>query len=219
MVSMPSFTPEPSRTRLDFFAPPHETQMTSLTPWLVAFLMAKAPHLTEARSWRIAQDIEQVVLSEQPLWDDPQGRARTALLLASVMWHESKFAIEVDEHTGRQRRRPYVCMMQVRVGRGRTQEGWTAQQLAEDRQKCLRAGLHIAQHSFRLCAGQPDHLRLAAYVSGSCRKGHPQSRVRIQEVKRWWSLHQPSFHDKALLESASMAYTPTRHPGASLKVN
>lgn len=181
--------------------------MNLLTAWLVAYMQAHSPTTDAARYQDIASDIIRVIEREGPIFKGRDGRVRTAGLLASIMWHESKFDPAVDTSVGRL---PTVCMMQIHMGGRRTREGWTAQQLVEDRQKCLTIGLRIAQRSFRMCRHLPIMDRLRAYTSGSCGRGAVPSRKRVKDAFVWYMTHPPSFDDKVFLNpSVGVSSTPT----------
>jgi hypothetical protein len=179
--------------------------MEHLISWLIAFMVAKAPTPDTDRYREIATDIAEVVTEQEPVYGGRHARFRTAALVASIMWHESKFAVSVDQRLGRERRRSMVCMMQINVGHKRTREGWSAQDLIQDRRKCVEAGLHIVQHSFEACRHLPESSRLRAYVSGSCSKGQSPSAARIRDADSWYFGHLPRFDDNVLLGSPSMA--------------
>ncbi len=196
--------------------------MEPITNWLVAFMLAHAPTTVPSeldRYHEIAQDIVGVVSDTAPLYEGRDARVRTAGLLASIMWHESGFKAEVD-HGGYGRRN--VCLMQVGVGRGRTQEGWSASDLIRHRRHCVEAGLRIARQSFEACRGLPESGRLRAYVSGSCRRGQRPSLLRVQTAKAWYTRQRPTFDDKVFLEPSSMVWDknqPVVPWGDSDKVN
>ena len=144
----------------------------------------------------------------------PQGRARTAALLLAVAFHESGYAPDVDKgpcymgkygKNGRCDGGRSVCMLQVMVGREyvtrtgekivpRTREGWTAQDLFEDRTKCFRAGMAKMRASMRMCAraGLPLEHQLTAYGAGTCDRpaGKRGSERLIGLYKRFWDRHE-----------------------------
>src|SRR5438445_11528132 len=124
--------------------------MSGMSPevvaWLVAAMSAWAPPgpNDSIRYDAIARDILTVALDpeESPVFDEPDARARTALVLASFAAAESGgFQIDVD--SGKRRgARGAVCMMQITVGPHGTSDGWSAKDLIENRSRCVRAGLH-----------------------------------------------------------------------------
>jgi hypothetical protein len=140
--------------------------------WLVAAMFAWAParESERARYTEIASDLAAVVYdpAEQPLFYGDDGRAKTALVLASIAAHESTFRPDVDDGRKRGDSGNSWCLMQMHIGAGRTIEGWNGHDLVSDRRNCFRAGLHIAQWSFRFCKAFPVQERLSAYASGRC---------------------------------------------------
>jgi hypothetical protein len=110
-----------------------------LIAWIVSFMVAVAPpgrptYIPEATETRdeamtryesIAQDIAEVVwdANEKPLFQGPNGRARTAALIMSVMLHESSFRKDVDTGIGKMARGDggkSWCLMQMNIGSGKT---------------------------------------------------------------------------------------------------
>lgn len=171
--------------------------MNELIGWLVAFMMSGTaqPSVaeTQERYRQIALDVVEVVQEQDPLFTGPDGRIQTAALLTSIMWYESRFEKSVE--VGRLRS-PNACLMQINVGRRKTLEGWTAQDLRQDRHKCLRAGLRIARSSFSACKNLPRADWLRAYVSGSCGKGAQGSHLRMGRAYAWLRTHPLTFDDK-----------------------
>src|ERR1700722_8559120 len=120
--------------------------------WLVVAMFASAPAKESgpARFTGIASDLAAVVYDpdEKPLYPGEDGRAKTALLLASIAAHESTFRVDVEDGRARGDGGNSWCFMQLHIGSGKTVEGWTGQDVSADRKLCFRAGLHIAQESF-----------------------------------------------------------------------
>jgi hypothetical protein len=54
------------------------------------------------------------------------------------------------------------------VSAARTLEGWSGEELLADRNRCIRAVLHIASRSFQTCRTLPLDDRLAMYAGGDC---------------------------------------------------
>lgn len=179
----------------------------TITEWLAGLMIAKAPpdrlaSLPQFRGWEetaeqkrvrygeIAEAVYRVTYdpAESPVFGGKLGRARTATLLLAIAFYEGGFAHDVDKgpcfregkHKGRCDGGLSACLMQLRVGRGTTTEGWTQADLFADREKCFRAGLHRVQTSFRACRRDGDaDARLDAYVSGLCHGGTPAGRARL----------------------------------------
>jgi hypothetical protein len=176
--------------------------MDSLVAYLVAAMVGWVPvyaqpdHETRDevidRYESIARDAATVALDpdETPLFDGPDGRARTALLMLSVASFESGYRKRVDDGRGRGDNGHSFCLMQIRVGTGATREGWTGPDLVEDRTRCFRAALHILRTSFGICHSAPLEDRLSAYASGSCTAGTEASKKRILRARNWSATHE-----------------------------
>ena len=164
-----------------------------IVAWLVAAMTAWAPPGPNdgARYEAIARDILTVALDpEEPaLFDEADGRARTALVLASFAAAESGgFLVDVD--SGKRRgSRGNVCMMQVGVGAHGTAEGWTAKDLIESRPRCVRAGLHLLHDSTQTCRANKGADRFSAYTHGRCVANNDITRFRVGRAQAWIKKH------------------------------
>lgn len=162
-----------------------------VTTWLVGAMVAWVPPLHDADRVRyesIAHDVVAVAFDaqEQPAFTGVDGRARTALLMASIASFESGYRADVDDGrvTGDHGRS--FCLMQVQVI-GKTAEGWTGQDLTSDRKKCFRAALKRIRISFDWCKDHAIEDRLAGYTSGQCRDGEHLARDRFFRARSYWS--------------------------------
>ena len=164
-----------------------------LWPWVLTAMVTWAPPRTDAdlaRYKSIASDIETVAYdpSEEPIVAGPDGRARTALLLASTAYDESFFRADVDDGSARGDGGRSVCVMQVWVNEGRTREGWTAPELIADREKCVRAALHIVRGSMAWCRwsrGLSGGDLLGGYTHGKCVHPNAIGRARWARAFTW----------------------------------
>lgn len=180
----------------------------ALAAWIASTMIALSPpadrarepafpgweETVEARTARyhaIAEAIADVALDpeETPLYGGEHGRWRTAALLVSLAHHEGGFAPDVDRgpcwrgHDGRNDRCDRgrsACLVQIRVGAGRTEEGWNQADLFGDRRKCFRAGLHRARRSFGACRRRGFKALLNAYASGRCDLGEHEGWTRLR---------------------------------------
>lgn len=162
--------------------------------------------------------------SEKPLFAGKYGRAMTLALVASLSWFESGYRKDVDFGLGKLGRgdsgRSW-CLMQIMLGRpdpatGETKKrvlltassfslvspgeaGWDqaygGEHLVQDRQRCLRTGLHMARRSFNACRSLPVEDRLSVYASGDCRRGRKKSRQRVKKAQRWLASSRPPLTD------------------------
>ncbi len=209
-----------------------EDDVQEFVAWIVAFLIAKAPpgqpqygglaetrQETETRYESIAQDLSEVVASEPPFYAGDQGIARTTSVMLSVAFFESAFSAKVDKGLLRGDGGRSVCLMQINVGKGRTNTwntvtnkfaspndkaeevelGWNASELLGDRKKCFRAAHRIMRRSIASCSRLGPLEALRSYASGSCEEGSDASRRRMSVAVRWFSAHTPTFKNNDIL--------------------
>jgi hypothetical protein len=181
--------------------------------WLVAAMFAWTPahEADRARFTEIASDLVAVVYdpAEQPLFPGEDGRAKTALLLASIAAHESTFREDVENGKARGDGGNSWCFMQLHIGSGKTVEGWTGADLTSDRRLCFRAGLHVARESFRMCNAFPVNEKLSAYASGQCGRSAP-SRAMVSRPIAY--IHHHPMNDEHLVYVEKNA-TLAKHEG------
>ena len=98
--------------------------------WLVAAMFAWTPakETDRARYTEIASDLAAVVYDpeEKPLFPGEDGRAKTALLLASIAAHESTFRVDVEDGRARGDGGTSWCFMQLHIGSGKRLKGGRA---------------------------------------------------------------------------------------------
>jgi hypothetical protein len=172
--------------------------IATLTTYLLQAMAAWVPAATQpegaekalVRYEAIAKDIAALTLDEaqNPLFAGNDGREKTALLVASIASFESFYRADVDEGRARGDKGASYCLMQVRVGEGKTPEGWTGADLIASRSKCLMAGLNRIRESFSMCKALPQAFRLAGYTAGHCVQ-EPKAEARMNRATRWLSAH------------------------------
>jgi hypothetical protein len=163
--------------------------MNALVAYLLAAMLAWSPPAdheyyepreeTVARYITIARTIAEVALdpAEPPLFGGPDGRAETALFIASVAFYESGgFRRDVELGTGKR-------------ARGDAGRSWCLMQVNQN--KCIRAGLHRMRESFRHCSGQTFLDRLSGYTDGRCRDGANAAHRRTKRAVEFWEQHPP----------------------------
>jgi hypothetical protein len=170
----------------------------------------------------IAKDATYVVWDprEKPIFKGSRGRERTATVLLAVVMFESAFRKDVDFGVGKMSRGDggkSWCLNQVNLGQATSEggtpnrivvtigggfkitdhqdEGWSGQDLVDDRQKCFHAALSILRSSFSACAKNPIEERLTQYASGHCDQGEEASRIRMGLALRWMGRRLPTFRD------------------------
>ena len=172
-----------------------------ITAWALAIMVAWAPpgrskisnaieteEEGHARYAEIAQTAIEVAYdpTTPPLFKGAYGRASTTALLLAVAFHESGFRRDVDLGLGKLARGSGTdsCLMQIRVGAGRTPQGWSHANLVQDRRKCFLAGLALIRKSFAACHRLSIRDWLSAYTRGRCVENDGSSRSRIDLATR-----------------------------------
>jgi hypothetical protein len=151
---------------------------------LAAWVLAAMVSLEASPPWaetyaETAEAIADVSL-EAPLFPGEHGPLRTAALLTSLAWFESRFDPRAVGDHGRS-----VCLVQVHAS-NHAALGVTRDELLEDPRTCLRAGLEMIRRSFAVCARRPLEERLGHYAAGKagCDRGLRESRHRVGLARR-----------------------------------
>lgn len=170
--------------------------MDPIIAWALAIMLAWAPpgrsgikdasetaEAGTARYGEIARDAARVAFDpgERPLVAGPRARSQSLAVLLSVAYHESGFRRDVDLGLGPLARGSGTdsCLMQIRVGKGTTPEGWSHADLVADRVKCFRAGFRLLRRSIGACRRLPPLDWLSAYARGQCAVDEPTSHALI----------------------------------------
>lgn len=186
----------------------YQGPMTSLASWIFQAIILLSPP-EKAVSWAshaeakesledkitryqsIASDMAEVIEDpeEKLVYSGKFAKERTAALLTSIAWMESGFRRDVDLGIGKKAKGGGLdsCLMQVRLGLGKTTEGWSSEDLTRDRKKCFKVGLAMVRGSFYSCRSLPTEEKLAAYASGNCRMGKNASKARMHVANRVFS--------------------------------
>jgi hypothetical protein len=153
------------------------------------------PEATLARYDGIAKTIAEVALdpAEPSLFGGPDGRAETALFIASVAFYESGgYRRDVQLGTGTHGKgdggRSWG-LMQINIGNRDTAEHWVGTDLVNDPAKCIRAGLHRMRESFTHCHALAFNDRLSGYTDGRCREGAVAAHRRTERAVAFWEEH------------------------------
>lgn len=169
----------------------------SLAAWLFAAMVSWSPpaqhregaRVASERYRSIAHDFAAVALDEHEpvVFDGPQGRPQTALLLAAIAASESSYRADVDSGQVKGDHGKSWCILQVQVY-GKTAENWTGEEIVADRKKCIRVALHRMKESFLECKALPLVYRLAGYTAGTCFED-PKAEYRTRRALSWWKTH------------------------------
>lgn len=168
------------------------------------------PESVEARYAARAADIASIVLDEEEPAVLPQDpwRARSALLLASLRFHEGRNWAFVERgdcnHRGFRNDGRGDCDQgrafggyQIQPGRGISLDGhewklWrigssdariTGPDLLADGELEARVALHMVRQSLRVCGS------LSIYTGEPCRGLHPHSDARMKKARDWFRQH------------------------------
>jgi hypothetical protein len=174
----------------------------AMMSWVVIYpTKLESREAAEARRQLLAEDYYEVAFdpAEEPLFKGPNGRAQTALFLSSIAGFEGAYSLKVQNGTTRGKLGE-VCLMQVMVHGGKTEEGWTVADLITDNRKCVRVALHILRKSQSICGdaksnNNESHIALTGadlygiYTSGKCFKGNFAAFQRLERPKKWMIEH------------------------------
>lgn len=172
--------------------------MKELAAWLLTLMNSIVPATTtksyspesiEDRQERyalIASDLAYVIMTNPPLFSTQDARIRTAALELDTAIAETGLALDADvgpcSH-GRCDNGRSACLMQIHFydGKTATSEGWTKEDLFNDRRKCFVAGLNMLRSHLHECRMLPVEHQLASYVAGRCDSsvGQRRSEERI----------------------------------------
>jgi hypothetical protein len=221
-----------------------EIKLETLIAWLLTFMVAVAPPTRKhwysyaketpeealVRYQSIAEDIVSVLYNPDnlPLFVGSEGRARSAAVVLGVMFFEGGFRRDVDLGLGPMSRGDggqSYCLMQIRVGKGRTTtwnkalnrfgrwndsetdlvQGFTGPEMVQDRKKCIEAGYRMIRSSFAACRSLPVADWLRVYASGTCEDGDGAhaSRARMNVALNWFNGHRPTFTDSQILSKTT----------------
>jgi hypothetical protein len=125
-----------------------------------------------ARFESIAADLADVVEAEAQGQTERQKKKIASFAMA-LAYYESGFYLAVDKGIGKHGRGDYgksYCLMQLNVGKGKTIEGWTGEELLADRKKCFTSGIRAFRRSMAACRTLPASYQLSAYTTGKCQE-------------------------------------------------
>ena len=135
--------------------------------WVTGLLVALEPQAPWRDTYgRTAEAIARVAESE-PLFEE-HGEERTAALLVAIAWYESRLKPTAKSANGQ-----WFCLYQVDK-----RHLPDPQKALDDPEVCTRAAIKIIRASLQKCATRAPEERLAAFMSGTCDKGLPDSRYR-----------------------------------------
>jgi hypothetical protein len=131
----------------------------------------------------------------EPLFQGEDGPSRTAALLVSLGWFESRFQPDArgdcdHAHTTRQGtcasggRASSFCLFQLNAS-NLTMLGTTEEQLTSDVDACVASAIRMLRSSLSVCARLPLEERLAWYAGGGATCMAPSEDARRKSRHRW----------------------------------
>lgn len=151
--------------------------------------------------------------SRSPLFEGEEGAVRTAALVTSVAWFESRFQPDAAGDCDRTTRsgtcaagaRPSsFCLLQINASNHRAL-AVTADEIRTDVAACVRAGLRMMHASLGICRRLPFEERLAHYAGGgpTCESPSEDARrkSRHRVAKAIWIYRQMSSSTRPQVES------------------
>lgn len=165
---------------------------------------------TKARYEEFASVVARVAYdpAEKPLFDGPDGRAKTAAVMLSVAFYESGFRRDVATGKGKHARGDHgrsCTPWQFNIGTGKNAYGHTCDELLADQDQAARDALQVLRSAMRGCTGLPVEERLSMYLTGRCEGGVVAARSRWSTAVRWLGRRTETWHDDHLAESLKVA--------------
>lgn len=141
--------------------------MSPLASWALAAMISLQPKAPWRSTYESTAEAIAKVSTAEPLFDD-NGPHRTAALLVSLAWHESRFKLDAAS------KNQWFCLYQV----GREHLG-DVKAATHDAEVCTRAAVKLIRQSFETCKHLPKFEQLTMYVSGRCGHGTKSSYGRM----------------------------------------
>jgi hypothetical protein len=151
--------------------------------WVVGLLAALEPTAPWSNTYeKTAEAIARVSESEPLFPVDDRGEERTATLLVAIAWYESRLKPSARSKNGR-----WYCLYQL-------DKSYLpdADKALSDQEMCTRAAVKILRKSLEMCKTRMPDERLAAFMSGQCDRGGPESRYRMFLAKKLLKEHPMS---------------------------
>jgi len=158
--------------------------MTLLSKWIFSVMLAIAPpserkgieseEQMKVRYEQIANDMEEVINSSEPIFSGEDNNIKLAALITSISFFESGFHKMVDNGKIRGDNGKSWCLMQINIGNSNVLIGtdemkkWSGKDLVSDRKKCFKAGIEAIRNSLNKCSYLKEKDKLSAYTSGKC---------------------------------------------------
>lgn len=183
---------------------------STIFTWILAMMNSVSPANKQTQETEIqateryesiAQNIIDVAFdkNQKPLFDGDNARIKTAAVMVAIDYFESKFRKDVDTGLLRGDHGNSWCLAQINLGGGKikinengsfnylswdSKEGWSGEDLINDRKKCFKVQLSILRTSFE--CNVSNNWKLNRYASGFCDRGGDASFVRMTLAKKFW---------------------------------
>ena len=113
---------------------------------------------------------------------------KKAALITAIAVTESRLDKKTQFGITRGDRGRSWCLMQMNIGKGKTAEGFTGEELVNDLNKCLLTGFNAAKRSMGACQNTGAYTdRLAAYTTGTCQSNEKHSRMKMNLMNHYYS--------------------------------
>jgi hypothetical protein len=148
--------------------------------WVVGLMSALEPSAPYSNTFeKTAEAIARVAESEPLFPVEEKGEERTATLLVSIAWYESRLRQNAKSSNGK-----WFCLYQL--GRNYLPD---AEKSLTDPEMCTRAAVKVLRQSIQVCKSRAPDERLAFYMSGHCDRGGVESRYRMFLAKKLLKEH------------------------------
>jgi len=141
------------------------------------------------RYQEISEAIIRVSQNAKPLESNSEFDViKKIALISAIAVTESNLNKDVQYGIVRGDKGRSVCLMQMNIGKAKTPEGWFAEDLTSDLDKCLTAGLRAAKQSIGACSHLKSYVdRLGGYTTGKCSDNEPESRKKMNLMFYYYS--------------------------------
>jgi membrane-bound lytic murein transglycosylase MltF len=146
-----------------------------MTDWILALMFALQPEAPWTDSYLETAQAIADVSERDSLFKGDDGPRRTAALLVSLAWFESRYDQEAIGDHGRS-----CGIHQVQP---RTSQRYTCEEL-QDPAVSAKEAIRLIRISMRICHSLAPEERLSWYTSGSCNRGARESRNRLNLAAR-----------------------------------
>ncbi len=162
---------------------------------------AETPEAQASRLASIAYDISLASFGDdghKPEQAIPGGPAMMAAVLVALAWKESGWSADADRgpcYRGRSGLSARcdsgmaATLWQLKIGAGKTREGWTQADLFGDRRKAVSVAARMVQQSWGCVRKYGEDAALNAYASGSCSNGAASGLARLKLARKLLAEH------------------------------